>query len=109
MLMLIFVVPLIRRLHFAGGPVEMLAVIRTLATKCCYRDRNESLRCGRFRGRQCNLAGGLRKFGVRRPSQSASSGGRGLQEFTMNYRISASVCRLPVFSLRMPRAERGSG
>jgi len=49
MLMLIFVVPLIRRLHFAGGPVETLAVIRTLATKCCYRDRNESLRCGRFR------------------------------------------------------------
>jgi len=61
MLLLIFVVPLIRWRHFASGPVETLAVIRTLATKCCYRDRNESLRCGRFRGRQCNLAGGLHK------------------------------------------------
>ena len=109
MLLLIFVVPLIRWRHFASGPVETLAVIRTLATKCCYRDRNESLRCVRFLvGNVIWQAVCIRLVSGSRPSRPPSDG-RGLQEFTMNYRISASVCRLPVFSLRMPRAERGSG
>src|SRR5215469_5564567 len=100
MLLILCVVPLIRRLHFASGPVETLAVIRTLATKWCYRDRNESLRCVRFRGGKCNLAGRLHKLFVRRRSRSTSSDGSDLQRFTMNYMTAASVYRWPLFFLR---------
>jgi hypothetical protein len=62
-----------------------------------------------LRSEQWNLAGDLHKFGIRRRSQPASSGIRGLQEFTMNYRISASVCRLPVFSIWCRSLGAGNG
>jgi hypothetical protein len=78
-------VPLIGTRHFVGNPVKGFAIIRTLATKYCYRDadeaaREDSTRCIRLRSGRWNLAGGLHKFGVRRPSEAASSGRRGLQE-----------------------------
>ena len=96
-------VPLIRIRYFASGPLEGFAVIPTLATKCCYRDRDEAARedlprCIRLRSGQWNLAGGLHKFVVRRPTRSASFSSRGLQEFTMIYKIQTSVCRLSALS-----------
>ena len=86
------------------APFEGFAVIRTLATKCCYRERNEAAREDSTSG----VGSGIWQV----ICIVLVSGGRpgrcppveGLQEFTMNYRISASVCRLPVLSPRISRA-----